>query len=298
MYTKRHSRKRLSRTRLSRKRHSRKRHKRKTKRQKRAGVITPPPLTITVTHLSGQVIELEVAGGSNIGDIKTLIERIEGIKLYKQQLYNPDSGEELQDTDPIIDNSQLLLAVKAFEPIRSRNLLRKMVNYWTNNRTKYIAKIIEKYGDISDWDTSGITDMNNIFLNKRFNGDISAWDVSNVTDMTEMFRGSQFNGDISDWDVSNVTNMKDMFWGSLFNNDISRWNVSNVTNMDGMFYASAFNDDITGWDISSVINMKRMFFMSQFNGDISGWDISNVTVLHRAFDNIHFQNNPENQPRL
>ena len=64
------------------------------------------------------------------------------------------------------------------------------------------------------------------------------------------------------------------------------------------FMPAHFNDDITGWDISSVINMKRMFFMSQFNGDISGWDISNVTVLHRAFDNIHFQNNPENQPRL
>ena len=123
LYTKRH-------TKRHAKRHTRKRlirrKKRKTKRKKRAGVITPPPpLTITVTHLSGQVTELEVEGGSNIGDIKTLIERIEGIKLYKQQLYNPDSGEELQDTDPIIDNSQLLLAVKAFEPIRSRKFVKK-----------------------------------------------------------------------------------------------------------------------------------------------------------------------------
>ena len=39
-------------------------------------------------------------------------------------------------------------------------------------------------------------------------GDISNWDVSNVTDMRFMFRGSSFNQPLNKWNVSNdVTNM-------------------------------------------------------------------------------------------
>ena len=37
-------------------------------------------------------------------------------------------------------------------------------------------------------------------------GDISKWNVSNVTNMSGLFEGSNFNGDISEWDY-NVTNM-------------------------------------------------------------------------------------------
>ena len=37
-------------------------------------------------------------------------------------------------------------------------------------------------------------------------GDISGWDVSNVTNMKYMFRNAEsFNGDLSKWNVSNVT---------------------------------------------------------------------------------------------
>jgi len=51
-------------------------------------------------------------------------------------------------------------------------------------------------------------------------GHISNWDVSKVTDMTEMFDNQEmdsesFNQDIGKWDVSNVTDMKGMFGGAL-----------------------------------------------------------------------------------
>ena len=39
-------------------------------------------------------------------------------------------------------------------------------------------------------------------------GHISNWDVSNVTDMSFMFKGSSFNQDLSSWDVSNVADFK------------------------------------------------------------------------------------------
>ena len=77
----------------------------------------------------------------------------------------------------------------------------------------------ETYGDISDWDTSQVTDMTRAFANcTDFNEDISGWDVSNVTSMKGMFRNaSSFNQDISEWDTSSVEYMNGMFyWCILF----------------------------------------------------------------------------------
>jgi surface protein len=57
---------------------------------------------------------------------------------------------------------------------------------------------------LSNYCTSRIASMLNLFMGSLFNGDISKWDVSNVTDMWGMFAGSKFNGDISKWDVRKV----------------------------------------------------------------------------------------------
>ena len=86
-------------------------------------------------------------------------------------------------------------------------------------------------GDISQWNTSKVEYMNNLFSDSRFNGDISKWDVSNVAVMTNMFSSSRFNGDISGWDTSNVRSMFRMFSGSHFQGDIRRWDVSKVVSM-------------------------------------------------------------------
>ena len=83
-------------------------------------------------------------------------------------------------------------------------------------------------------------------------GHISSWDVSEVTDMSGLFKDAEeFNDDIGSWDVSNVTNMKEMFEGEYhketqaFNQDIGGWDTSNVTDMSGMFaYCESFNQNI------------------------------------------------------
>ena len=44
---------------------------------------------------------------------------------------------------------------------------------------------------IGDWDTSSVTDMNNMFFDaSQFNQPLGAWDTSSVTDMTSIFSGA------------------------------------------------------------------------------------------------------------
>ena len=77
----------------------------------------------------------------------------------------------------------------------------------------YWSEKLESVGDISKWNVSKVTDMQNMFACfKKFNQDISGWDVSNVTNMAFMFYDCEsFNQDISKWDVSNVTDAINMF---------------------------------------------------------------------------------------
>ena len=65
--------------------------------------------------------------------------------------------------------------------------LRVAVKLWVSNE----QEALEKYGDISNWNVSNVTDMSDMFNDTEFNGDISKWDVSNVTDMSDMFINSE-----------------------------------------------------------------------------------------------------------
>lgn len=142
--------------------------------------------------------------------------------------------------------------------------IRKAVNSVCSTSALARAQAEAKYGNISNWDVSWVTNMKELFSGKEsFNSDISRWDVSNVTNMKHMFYDAHaFNQPIDGWNVSNVTNMESMFYGALaFNQPIGDWVVSNVIYMEGMFYgARAFNQPIGCWDVEKVTNMDSMFY--------------------------------------
>ena len=56
-------------------------------------------------------------------------------------------------------------------------------------------RVVTKYGDISNWDTSSVTNMNHMFhYAESFNQPLNKWNVSNVVDMGYMFRdANSFN---------------------------------------------------------------------------------------------------------
>ena len=133
---------------------------------------------------------------------------------------------------------------------------------------------------ISDWDVSGVTDMQSLFNDyyrfRSFNADISRWDVSSVTNMNSMFYYAQsFNGDISSWDVSSVTHMNSMFNNAQsFNGDISSWDVSSVTDMNSMFNnAQSFNGDLSNWNTANANNNAYSMFYGA-----TAWQNSHVYV--------------------
>ena len=120
------------------------------------------------------------------------------------------------------------------------------VKLWCKDRA--IGKL--RYGHISYWDTSRVTNMRNLFSVARrtnFNEDISRWDVSNLTDMSDMFVGADgFNQSINNWNVSKVATMKSLFYCAVkFNQPLDAWDVSNVTDMSHLFhFAERFNQPL------------------------------------------------------
>ena len=136
----------------------------------------------------------------------------------------------------------------------------------------------------------------------NFNGDISNWDTSKVTDMSYMFAMDnqatehQFNQNIGSWDVGEVTNMSNMFNNSIFNQDIGNWDTSKVTSMAYMFTSNGiFNQDINtkdytagsrlAWDVSACTDFQNMFNNSTgFATSVNKWKIytgsSNVTMSY------------------
>jgi surface protein len=120
------------------------------------------------------------------------------------------------------------------------------------------------------WDIGGnpnITSMKDMFyqatsLYGDFNQDITNWDTSNITTMKQMFLNHKsFNQPIGVWNVSSVTNMQYMISNALaFNQNCSAWNLStSLTNVDRFGFGNSMSDDnwtdtLVGWAVSTYKN--------------------------------------------
>ena len=89
------------------------------------------------------------------------------------------------------DKNSLKAAVTAFNndettaKFTSKAALMTAVQAFNANPTAATAT----YGPVAEWDVSKITDMSWLFQNlKNFNADISNWNTSSVTTMNNMFR--------------------------------------------------------------------------------------------------------------
>ena len=174
--------------------------------------------------------------------------------------------------------------------------------------------------DLSNIDTSGMTNMSNMFSDNTSLTNITFGDnfnTANVTNMSGMFKNctilktidlSSFNTsnaiifasmfmncqglqnlDLKSFNTSNVTSMLSMFYNcsSLTSLDLSSFNTSNVERMETMFYncSSLTSLDLSNFDTSKITDMTYMFnrCKSLTSINLSSFDTSNVSSLYDAF---------------
>ena len=100
------------------------------------------------------------------------------------------------------------------------------------------------YGHISMWNTTGITDMSQVFYTD--------------SDTTQSGGGcSKFNDDISGWDTSSAKDMYGMFWGaSVFNRKLcgDAW-VHSQAKKTIMFAGTSGSISLTACAMASVVTV-------------------------------------------
>ena len=175
--------------------------------------------------------------------------------------------------------------------------------YWWSNATRVYLPSDCSYMfanstlttiDLSNFDTSNVTDMSNMFVecSNLTSLDVSGFNTGNVTDMHQMFYNCKnlTSLDVSNFDTSNVTNMNYMFsrCSGLTSLDLSNFDTGNVTNMSGMFNEcnNLTSLDLSNFDTSNVTNMSNMFdsCYSLASLDLSNFDTSNVINMSSMFD--------------
>lgn len=121
----------------------------------------------------------------------------------------------------------------------------------------------DKFGTISNWDTTMIDDMNNIFSGfKNFNENINDWNVSNVKNMEGMFKNAEnFNSPLDNWDVSKVENMDCMFLNCKnFNQNIISLDLKNLQSNKNIFLnCKKFNNPLNNWKLDSLDKLLLFF---------------------------------------
>lgn len=199
-------------------------------------------------------------------------------------------------------------------------------NYSTSLTTKmeqmyFGCRELTNNNDISDFDTSNVTTMRNMFGEdyEMQSYDIKSWDVDKVKNFEFMFNQNYAvtSLDLTGWTTKSATSMQNMFssmytltelkidtfdtsnvsnFAKMFDNeramvnlDLSALNTSNATTMWKMFYNmyALKNLNITNFDTSKVTNMQEMFIGT--NGievlDLSSFDTSKVTNFNNMFTN-------------
>ena len=147
--------------------------------------------------------------------------------------------------------------------------------------------------DVSNWDTSNVTDMSEMFEEciHLTELDVTNWKTDKVKNMSKMFYDCYYLNslDVSNWRTDNVTSMSSMFYrcANLSTLNVANWNTEKLSYIQGMFNmcSSLVTLNVATWNVSNIKAMNRMFAncSSLTTLDVSNWDTSNVTDMSEMF---------------
>ena len=136
---------------------------------------------------------------------------------------------------------------------------------------------------LSELDTSAVTNMEAMFNGCEALTTVPLFDASNVTNMSKMFQYCFALQSVPLLDTSSVTNMNWMFNGCRALTTVPLFNTSNVTDMSYMFYSCTGFTSVPIFDTSSVTNMSNMLARTLLTS-IPNFDYSNVTNTSNMFE--------------
>ena len=165
-----------------------------------------------------------------------------------------------------------------------------------------------KWGDIGDWDVSGVGDFSHAFSTLRnkagdytaVNGNpkaatfvgtaICKWTTTSATSLLRTFAlASEMNSDLSKWSVAKVTTLLETFSGAIkfAGVGLGSWDTTSLTNLQSTFHlAGEMNSDLSKWNVAQVTTLQNMLqSASKFTGTgLPTWDIAKVTKMEACFN--------------
>lgn len=152
----------------------------------------------------------------------------------------------------------------------------------TSTRDMFINCGALKTLDVSNFNTTNITDMDSMFhaCTNLTSLDLSNFNTSKVTDMNDMFFGCRnlTSLDVSSFNTKNVTNMRSMFQrcDELTSLNLSNFNTSNVTTMNNMFSYCHRLETLTftnNFTVFKVTDVSQMFYYCE---NLASLDLSSL----------------------
>lgn len=218
---------------------------------------------------------------------------VQGKDLFEYELGNTISWETLQWTKSSNNNSYTY---------NTKEKLKISYNggytYLTNSPASINTNINSLgFNNINDYHNYGPYST----YNCTYKLDLSDLDTSNITNMGSMFAEctALTSVNLANFDTSKVTNARGMFSGckSLTSLDLSGWDTSNILNVfntdyngSGMFENCENLVDLKlpkNFITSKVTDIRQMFkgCKSLTSLDLSGWDTSNIELMNNLFEN-------------
>ena len=209
---------------------------------------------------------------------------------YNGKRISPSSGKVLgRSVDPynplnLPDYTVRLKFRDGYTPAMgdSQTLVDAATNVWdiTKNSASWSSlfassNIIEVLGANS----TGVTNMSQMFRSCNRLESVSLFDTSSVTDMSQMFQGCNPLTAVPLFDTSSVTNMKDLFRDCRNLQSVPLFDTGSVTNMTDMFQYCYALTSVPLFDTSSVTTMDRMFQYCTSLTSVPLFDTGSVTDM-------------------
>ena len=162
--------------------------------------------------------------------------------------------------------------------VESLEQLQALIRERYNNNKSFI--------DLNDLDISELDDLSYIFHGSDIEVvDISGWDTSNVTTMENMFcfcdKLKNIIG-IENLDVSNVEYANNMFYEckNLVELYLTNWNPISLEYASYMFYGCSnlkIIKNIENWQLPNIKDVNHMFSnCTKLDVDLSNWDFTKI----------------------